>query len=62
MEGGSPSRHLEKRSKHNQDRAAAKSFGRTKAAYLRDDTSGSWRAAARARGGRARLLLLLLCL
>jgi hypothetical protein len=52
MEGGSPSRRSEKRSKHNQDRAAAKSSGRTKAAYLRDDTGGSRRVAACAHGGR----------
>jgi hypothetical protein len=52
MEGGSPSCRSEKRSKHNQDRTAAKSSGRTKAAYLRDDTGGSRRATARARGGR----------
>jgi hypothetical protein len=51
MEGGSPSCCSEKRSKHNQDRGAAKLSGRTKVAYLCDDTGGSWQVAARARGG-----------
>jgi hypothetical protein len=52
MEGGSPSRRSKKQSKLNQDRTATKSSGRTKAAYLRDDTGAPRRAAARAHGGR----------
>ena len=42
MDGGSPSRHKEKRSKKNQDRAAIpKLFGHTKAAYQRGGAGGS---------------------
>ena len=47
MDGGSPSRHQEKRSKKNQDRAAIpKPSGRTKASYKRGGARGS-RAARR---------------
>ena len=50
MEGGSsPSRHQEKRSKKNQDRAAVpKPPGRTKVSYKRGGPTGS--RAARGRG------------
>ena len=42
MDGGSPSRHREKRSKKNQDRAAIpKPSGRTKASYQRGGAGGS---------------------
>jgi len=47
MDSGSPSRHKEKRSKKNQDRAIVpKLSGHTKAAYQRGGASGS-RAAHR---------------
>jgi hypothetical protein len=52
MDSGSPSRHKEKRSKKNQDRAAPKSSGRTKAAYRRGGGAGSKRAVAHGRGGQ----------
>ena len=52
MDGRSPSRHKEKRSKHNQDRATApKPTSRTKAAYPRDGASG-FRAQAKSAHGR----------
>ena len=52
MDGCSPSRHKEKRSKHNQDRATApKPTSRTKAAYPRDGASG-FRAQAKSAHGR----------
>ena len=42
MDGGSPSRHQEKRSKKNQDCATIpRPSGRTKASYLRDDQGSS---------------------
>ena len=51
MDGGSPSCHKEKWSKHNQDSAAApKPTGRTKAAYPHYGTGGSRAQAKRARG------------
>ena len=52
MDGGSPSRHQEKRSKKNQDRAAVpKPFGHTKAACKCGGASGS--RAARHRDDQA---------
>jgi len=51
MDGGSPSCHKEKRSKHNQDHATApKPTGHTKAAYPHDGAGGSRAQAKRARG------------
>ena len=51
MDGGSPSCHKEKRSKHNQDHATApKPTGHTKAAYPRDGAGGSRAQAKRACG------------
>ena len=51
MDGDSPSRRKEKRSKHNQDRAATpKLTGHTKAAYPHDGAGGFHTQAKRARG------------
>ena len=51
MDGDSPSRRKEKRSKHNQDRAAIpKLASHTKAAYPHDGAGGSRAQAKRARG------------
>ena len=51
MDDGSPSRHKEKRSKHNQDRTVPpKRTGHTKVAYPRDVAGGSRAQAKRARG------------
>ena len=51
MDGGSPSHRKEKRSKHNQDRAAIpKPASHTKAAYPHDGAGGSHAQAKSARG------------
>ena len=55
MDGGSPSRHKEKRSKKNQDRAAVpKPSGRTKAAYPRAGAGGPHAAGGGSRAARRR--------
>ena len=51
MDDGSPSRRKEKRSKHNQDRAAIpKPASHTKAAYPHDGAGGSHAQAKHAHG------------
>ena len=55
MDGGSPSRHKEKRSKKNQDRAAVpKPSGHTKAAYPCAGAGGPRATAGDSRAARRR--------